>query len=45
MTRNTDIECERCGDGPLEQPVDGANFECPDCGAVVAPEIARRGQR
>lgn len=29
--------CERCGDD-LERPRAGAQFECPGCGAVVAPE-------
>lgn len=39
--RDTGIQCDRCGDGPLQEPEEGANYECPDCGAVVAPEIAR----
>jgi DNA-directed RNA polymerase subunit RPC12/RpoP len=41
----TGIECERCGEGILEQPADGAQYECPRCGVVVAPEVARRGRQ
>jgi predicted RNA-binding Zn-ribbon protein involved in translation (DUF1610 family) len=41
----TGINCERCGDGTLEQPADGAQYECPNCGAVVSPEVARRGRQ
>lgn len=32
--------CERCG-GRLEKPEAGAQFECEDCGAVVAPDTYR----
>lgn len=33
-------DCIRCG-STLEQPSQGAQYECPDCGAVVAPEMVR----
>lgn len=42
--RDTGIECDRCSQATLEEPEDGANYQCPHCGAVVAPEIARRNR-
>lgn len=35
-------DCIKCG-GTLEQPEPNAQYECPDCGAVVAPEFVHDG--
>lgn len=37
-------ECIRCG-GVLEQPEEGAQYECDDCGAVVAPGTVQEPRR
>lgn len=37
-------ECIRCG-GTLEQPEEGAQYECDDCGAVVAPDMVQSRKR
>jgi predicted RNA-binding Zn-ribbon protein involved in translation (DUF1610 family) len=34
-------DCTRCG-GTLEQPQKGAQYECSDCGAVVAPDMVQQ---
>lgn len=37
-------ECHRCG-GTLKIPEKGAQYECDDCGMVVAPDQVREKDR
>jgi len=41
---DTGIQCQSCEAANLHDPEDGAQYECPACGAVVAPETAKRSE-
>lgn len=41
--RDREFTCERCG-GTLSQPEAGAQYECDDCGMVVAPDQVREAK-